>query len=79
MANPIVCIEAINNVRTSVQGNDPRTWMKACAIDTLLKGKSGKHFKNCLIGKMESTKQHIENPQGYADELYNKIKGACSN
>ena len=78
MANPIVCIEAINNVRTSVQGNDPRTWMKACAIETLLKGKSGKHFKNCLIGKMESTKQHIENPQGYADELYNKIKGACS-
>jgi hypothetical protein len=79
MANPIVCIEAINNVRTSVQGNDPRTWMKACAIETLLKGKSGKHFKACLIGKMESTKQHIENPQGYADELYNKIKGACSN
>ena len=52
--------------------------MKACAIETLLKGKSGKHFKNCLIGKMESTKQHIENPQGYADELYNEIKGACS-
>jgi len=78
MANPIVCIEAINNVRTSVQGNDPRTWMKACAIDTLLKGKSGKHFKNCLIGKMESTKQHIENPQGYADELYNEIKNKCS-
>ena len=79
MANPIVCIEAINDVRTSVQGNDPRTWMKACAIETLLKGKSGNHFKACLIGKMESTKQHIENPQGYADELYNKIKGACSN
>ena len=78
MANPIVCIEAIDNVKSSVQGNDPRTWMKACAIETLLKGKSGKHFKNCLIGKMESTKQHIENPQGYADELYNKIKGACS-
>ena len=53
--------------------------MKACAIETLLKGKSGNHFKACLIGKMESTKQHIENPQGYADELYNKIKGACSN
>ena len=33
MANPIVCIESINNVRTSVQGNDPRTWMKACAIE----------------------------------------------
>tara|TARA_B110000208_G_C11500470_1_gene333010 strand:- start:68 stop:304 length:237 start_codon:yes stop_codon:yes gene_type:complete len=78
MANPIVCIESINNVRTSVQGNDPRTWMKSCAIDTLLKGKSGNHFKNCLIGKMESTKEHIENPQGYANELYNEIKGNCS-
>ena len=78
MANPIVCIEAINNVKSSVQGNDPRTWMKACAIETLLKGKSGKHFKNCLIGKMESTKQHIENPKGYADELYNEIKSKCS-
>jgi len=52
--------------------------MKACAIETLLKGKSGKHFKNCLIGKMESTAHHIEDPAGYADELYNKIKGACS-
>lgn len=78
MANPIICIEAINNVRTSIQGNDPRTWMKSCAIETLLKGKSGNHFKNCLIGKMESTKEHIENPQGYADELYNKIKNKCS-
>ena len=78
MANPIVCIEAINNVKSSVQGNDPRTWMKACAIETLLKGKSGKHFKNCLIGKMESTKEHIEDPAGYAEELYNKIKGSCS-
>ena len=78
MANPIGCIEAINNVRTSVQGNDPRGWMKACAIETLLKGKSGKHFKKCLIGKMESTKEHIKDPAGYADELYSKIKGACS-
>ena len=34
MANPIVCLEAINNVKSSVQGNDPRTWMKACAIET---------------------------------------------
>jgi len=78
MPNPIVCIEAINDVRTSVQGNDPRTWMKACAIETLLKGKSGKHFKNCLIGKIESTAQHIEDPSGYAEELYNKIKNKCT-
>ena len=78
MADPVSCLLAINNVRTSVQGNDPRTWMKACAIETLLKGKSGKHFKNCLIGKMESTKEHIEDPAGYADELYSEIKNKCS-
>ena len=78
MADAIQCYLAIDNVKSSVQGNDPRTWMKACAIETLLKGKSGKHFKNCLIGKMESTKAHIEDPAGYADELYSKIKGACS-
>ena len=78
MADAVQCILAINDVKSSVQGNDPRTWMKACAIETLLKGKSGNHFKACLIGKMESTKQHIENPQGYADELYNKIKNKCS-
>jgi len=77
MANPIACIEAINNVRTSVQGNDPRGWMKACAEETLLKGKGEKYFKACLIKKIESTKEHIENPQGYADELYNEIKGKC--
>ena len=78
MANAVQCIIAINDVKTSVQGNDPRTWMKACAIETLLKGKSGKHFKNCLIGKMESTKAHIEDPAGYAEELYKEIKSKCS-
>ena len=78
MSNPVVCIEAIANVKSSIEGNDPRTWMHACAIETLLKGKSGKHFKNCLIGKMESTAQHIKDPAGYADELYNKIKNKCS-
>lgn len=78
MADAVQCFVAINDVRSSVQGNDPRTWMKACAIDTLLKGKSGKHFKNCLIGKMESTKEHIEDPAGYANELYSKIKNKCT-
>ena len=75
MADAVQCIIAINDVKSSVQGNDPRTWMKACAIETLLKGK---HFKNCLIGKMESTAEHIQGPAGYADELYNKIKNKCS-
>ena len=78
MADSVSCLLAINEVKSSVQGNDPRTWMKACAIETLLKGKSGKHFKNCLIGKMESTAQHIEDPAKYADELYSKIKNKCS-
>ena len=78
MADAVQCIIAIENVKSSVQGNDPRTWMKACAIETLLKGKSGKHFKNCLIGKIESTKEHIEDPAGYAEELYSKIKNKCS-
>jgi len=78
MADAVQCIIAIDEVKSSVQGNDPRTWMKACAIETLLKGKSGKHFKNCLIGKMESTKEHIEDPAGYAEELYSKIKKKCT-
>jgi hypothetical protein len=78
MANAVQCIIAIDNVKTSVQGNDPRGWMKACAEETLLKGKGGKYFKKCLIKKIESTKEHIENPAGYADELYNEIKGKCS-
>jgi hypothetical protein len=51
--------------------------MKACAEETLLKGKQAKYFKKCLVKKIESTKQHIENPQGYAEELYNEIAGAC--
>ena len=63
MADPIKCIIAINNVKTSVQGNDPRGWMKACAKQTLLNGKQAKYF---------------ENPKGYADELYNEIKSSCS-
>jgi hypothetical protein len=52
--------------------------MKACAEETLLKMGNGNDFKKCLIKKMESTEQHIENPKGYADMLYDKIKGKCS-
>ena len=51
MADAVQCILAIDDVKSSVQGNDPRTWMKACAIETLLKGKSGKHFKNKDYGR----------------------------
>jgi hypothetical protein len=78
MANAVQCIIAIDNVKTSVQGNDPRGWMKACAEETLLKGKGGKYFKECLTRKIQVTQGHIENPRGYADQLYNEIKGACS-
>ena len=76
--NAIGCIKAIDKVKTSVEGNDPRGWMKACAKETLLKMGNGNDFKKCLIKKMESTKQHIENPEGYANELYNEIKGKCT-
>ena len=76
--NPINCIKAIDKVKTSVEGNDPRGWMKACAKETLLKMGNGNDFKKCLIKKMESTKQHIENPEVYANELYNEIKGKCT-
>jgi len=78
MGNPIDCIKAIQDVNESVEGNDPRGWMKACAEETLLKMGNGNDFKKCLIKKMESTEQHIENPKGYADMLYDKIKGKCS-
>ena len=77
MENPIECLIAINNVGTSVQGNDPRTWMKSCAEETLLKMGDEHDFKNCLIQKMKSAENHIENPEGYANELYNEIKGKC--
>jgi len=76
--NPIGCIKAIDKVKTSVEGNDPRGWMQDCAKQTLLKMGNEHDFKQCLIGKMESTKQHIENPEGYANMLFNKIKGKCS-
>jgi hypothetical protein len=78
MVNPIVCNKAISNCATDVQGHDPRTWMTACAQETIFKGGGADDFKKCLIKKMESTEQHIENPKGYADMLYDKIKGKCS-
>ena len=46
MADAVQCILAINNVRTSVQGNDPRGWMKACAQETLLKVKEESTLKH---------------------------------
>ena len=78
MADPVKCIRAIHDVNDSVQGNDPRGWMKACALETLLEGGSGDAFKKCLVKKMKTTKNHIEDPEGYAEFLYVKIKGNCS-
>ena len=76
--NQLVCIKAIKEVNDSVEGNDPRGWMHKCAEETLLNMGNGHDFKKCLIRKMKSTKQHIENPEGYANTLYEKIKGKCS-
>ena len=59
MANPVKCIRAIHDVSDSVQGNDPRGWMKACALETLLEGGSGDDFKKCLVKKMKTTRHHI--------------------
>ena len=78
MADPVKCIRAIHDVSDNVQGNDPRGWMKACAIETLLEGGSGDAFKACLVKKMKTTRNHIENPEAYAEQLYRKIQGKCS-
>ena len=78
MANPVQCIRAIHDVNDSIKGNDPRGWMKACALETLLEGGSGNDFKKCLVKKMKTTKNHIEDPEGYAEFLYVKIKGKYS-
>ena len=78
MANPAKCIRAIHDVSDRIQGNDPRGWMKECALETLLAGGSEGDFKKCLVKKMKTTKHHIEDPEGYAESLYVKIKGKCS-
>ena len=78
MANPVKCIRAIHDLSDKVQGNDPRGWMKACALETLLAGGDERDFKKCLVKKMKTTKHHIEDPEGYAESLYIKIKGKCS-
>jgi hypothetical protein len=52
--------------------------MKACALETLLAGGDERDFKKCLVKKMKTTKHHIEDPEGYAESLYVKIKGKCS-
>ena len=38
----------------------------------------GQKKYKCLVKKMKTTKNHIEDPEGYAEFLYVKIKGNCS-
>ena len=78
MVDSIKCLECINDVREDVQGHDPRTWMKACAIDTILKGGNSSDFKQCLEKKIRKEVKDITDPKAYVDSLYDKIKGKCS-
>ena len=78
MADPVKCIRAIHDMSDRIQGNDPRGWMKECATETLLAGGDGDAFKACLVEKMKTTRNHIENPEVYAEQLYKKVKSKCS-
>lgn len=73
-----ICINAINNVEQNVQGHDPRTWMTACAKETIFKMQGPDYFKQCLTNKIKQEIQDIEDPEKYADSLWNEIKGGCS-
>jgi hypothetical protein len=73
-----ICLNAINNVRGNVQGHDPRTWMTACAKDTLFKMKGSDYFKACLESKIKTEIKDIKDPEKYVDSLWNEIKGGCS-
>lgn len=73
----IKCLEAINNVQQDIQGHDPRGWMKACAQETLMKLGGPDDFKKCLENKIKHTIKDCEDPKGYAESLYNEIKGKC--
>jgi len=74
----VVCTQAIANCAIDVQGHDPRTWMTACAKETIFKGGGADDFKHCLIGKMQKEAKDISDPVGYANKLYDSIKGKCS-
>jgi hypothetical protein len=74
----VICLNAINNVRGNVQGHDPRTWMTACAKETIFKGKGSDYFKKCLENKIRQEVKDVTNPEKYADSLWDEIKNGCS-
>ena len=71
------CAEAINNVRNDVQGHDPRTWMMACAKETLFKMGGPDDFKKCLLGKVKKEIKDISDPEAYVESLWDMIKDKC--
>jgi hypothetical protein len=73
----LACIQAINNVRNDVQGHDPRTWMMACAKETLFKLGGPNDFKKCLLGKVKKEIKDISDPEAYVESLWNMIKDKC--
>ena len=77
MADTIKCLLAINNVREDVQGHDPRTWIKSCALDTILNGGDSKHFKKCLQNKITKEVKDVKDPEKYVNSLWDEIKGSC--
>jgi hypothetical protein len=73
----IACMNAINNVRNDIQGHDPRTWMVACAKETLFKLGGPNDFKKCLLGKVKKEIKDISDPEAYVDSLWDMIKDKC--
>jgi hypothetical protein len=73
-----VCVTAINSVRENVQGHDPRTWMMDCAQQTIFKGQGSDYFKGCLLNKIKTEIQDIQDPQGYVESLWSEVQGGCS-
>lgn len=73
----VQCLQAINDVRSDVMGHDPRTWMKACAMETILKMGTPEDFKKCLIGKVKEFAKDISDPEAYVEGLWDKIKHKC--
>jgi hypothetical protein len=73
----LACMKAINDVRNDVQGHDPRTWMMACAKETLFKLGGPDDFKRCLLGKVNNEIKDISDPVGYVNSLWDMIKDKC--
>jgi hypothetical protein len=73
----LACMQAINNVRNDVQGHDPRTWMMACAKETLFKLGGPNDFKKCLLGKVKKEVKDISDPEAYVESLWDMIKDKC--